>query len=433
LYNLFLYKVAFKAYSNKKSTMASYKAAEDGAYDDSNVDNLLALGGNEFRVAFGEDIEQILDINTMRPGEDLAEMYWALERQVADAVEQGGRIRKRIRDVLFPSVFTHPSAPENAGNYQIDVSTIERIHRDLLFNGNVEACDGTCLVHDTLPITIVLTGAALVSYNGNQGAWLQQLFRRDLRIGGFDPIAEAMALIERRRLRDSTDASSTRDRLSDFTQRGLMSYTERAVLLHKAKAPWRMGHGHPVPHELLTGGGLVINGDMPLLTQSIDIWHKLLAEHKKWVFVTSAPADRVLLTLGDALYPLEFALVKTPLESMRNTVNGSPRRGLRARAQAFVEEVGPQIVIGLYRASAQAPARLFYAHRDYAHLAAIIAIADSVLQEHRGFPMLIDLADMICRITFGSETFNAMVQQAYTEAGAPFRYLRERETRQSKG
>src|SRR5437660_8307239 len=44
-----LYKVAFKAYSNKKSTMASYKATEDGAYDDSNVDNLLALGGNEFR------------------------------------------------------------------------------------------------------------------------------------------------------------------------------------------------------------------------------------------------------------------------------------------------------------------------------------------------------------------------------------------------
>src|SRR6266566_3651118 len=110
--------------------MASYKAAEDGAYDDSNVDDLLALGGNEVRVAFGEDIEQILDINTMRPGEDLAEMYWALERQVADAVEQGGHIRKRIRDVLFPRVFTHPSAPENAGCHHVDVSTIERIHRD---------------------------------------------------------------------------------------------------------------------------------------------------------------------------------------------------------------------------------------------------------------------------------------------------------------
>lgn len=95
-----------------------------------------------------------------------------------------------------------------------------------------------------------------------------------------------------------------------------------------------------------------------------------------------------------------------------------------------MEEIGPQIVIGLYRASMQAPVRLFYAHREYAHLAALIAMADSVLQEHRGFPMLIDLADMVCRTTFGSSTFNALVQQAYTEAGAPFRYLGERETRQ---
>ena len=94
-----------------------------------------------------------------------------------------------------------------------------------------------------------------------------------------------------------------------------------------------------------------------------------------------------------------------------------------------MEELGPQIVIGLYRASAQAPVRLFYAHRDCAHLAALIVIADSVLQEHRGFPMLIDLADMVCHSTFGSATFNTMIQQAYAEAGTPFRYLGERETR----
>ena len=104
-------------------------------------------------------------------------------------------------------------------------------------------------------------------------------------------------------------------------------------------------------------------------------------------------------------------------------------KGLKAEVQAFVEELGPQIVIGLYRASSQAPARLFYAHRDQACLAASIAMADSVLQEHRGFPMLIDLADTVCRTTFGSSTFRGFIEQAYTEAGTPFRYLGERETR----
>lgn len=411
--------------------MESDQPAENSPPDFSNVDNILAIEGNEFQAAFGEAVDNALNIDTWQAGEDLTAMYQALEREVADAVAQGGRIRERVRTELFPLVFKHPQAPENAACYQVDVATIERIHRGLLFNGGVEACDGTSLVHDTLPITIAQIGVSLVSYRGDQGTWVQRLFRRDLRMGGLDPIDEVIALLERRRKRDSTDARSTRDKLSDFTQRGIMAYAERAILLHKSQALWRMGHGHPVPYELLTGGGLVIDKDMPLLRHSMKMWRELLIDHRRWVFVTSAPSDRVLLTLGDALYPLEFALVGTPLQVMRDIASGHlpEGRGLKAATQAFVEEVGPQIVIGLYRASAQAPARLFYAHRDYAHLAALIAMADSVLQEHRGFPMLIDLADMVCRATFGSNTFNSMIQQAYVEAGTPFRYLGERETR----
>src|SRR6266566_2106350 len=411
--------------------MASEQTPDDDSLDGSNTDDILAMEANQFQAAFGESVENPLDIDTWQLGDDLAAMYTALEQQVAQAVEQEGRIRERIRSELFPAVFTHPQAPQQAGCYKVEVAQLERIHRGLLFNGGVEACDGTSLVHDTLPITIAQIGVSLVSYQGNQGTWVHRLYRRDLRVGGLDPIEEAMALLEQRSKRDSTDAQSTRDRLSDFTQRGIMAYAERAILLHKSQAPWRMGHGHPVPYELLTGGGLVIDGDMPLLRQSMQMWRELLVEHKRWVFVTGAPSDRVLLTLGDALDPLEFALVGTPLQVMRDIAGGHlpEKTGLKRQTQDFVEEVGPQIVIGLYRASAQAPVRLFYAHRDCAHLAALIVMADSVLQEHRGFPMLIDLADLVCRTTFGSNTFHAMIQQAYVEAGAPFRYLGERETR----
>ena len=416
--------------------MLSDQAAENTPRDFANVDTILAMEGNAFQAAFGEAVDNALNLDTWHVGEDLAAMYRTLEREVASAVEQGGRIRERIRSELFPLVFQHPQAPGQAGYYQVDVPTIERVHRGLLFNGGVEACDGTSLVHDTLPVTIAQIGVSLVSYQGEQGTWVHRLFRRDLRVGGFDPIEEALALLERRRKRDSTDARSPRDKLSEFTQRGIMAYAERAILLHKSQALWRMGHGHPVPYELLTGGGLVIDGDMPLLRYSMRMWRELLVNHRRWVFVTSAPADRVLLTLGDALDPLQYALVGTPLQSMRDIAGGhlpdtSPAggKGLKTETQAFVEEVGPQIVIGLYRASAQAPARLFYAHRDYAHLAALIVMADSVLQEHRGFPMLIDLADIVCRTTFGSHTFHTLIQQAYAEADVPFRYLGERETR----
>ncbi|HJT59064.1 MAG TPA: hypothetical protein VJ761_21335 [Ktedonobacteraceae bacterium] len=411
--------------------MQNDQATDKHLPDGSGTDNALAIESDEFQAAFGEPVDNTLDIDTWHLGDDLAAMYTRLEREIADAVEQGGRIRERIRSKLFPRAFKHPHAPESAGCYKVDVATIEQIHRGLLFNGGVEACDGTSMVHDTLPITLAQIGVSLVSYQGDQGTWLHRLYRRDLRVGGIDPIGEAMALLEQRGKRDSTDAPSTRDRLSDFTQRGIMAYAERAILLHKSQAVWRMGHGHPVPYELLTGGGLVINRDMPLLRYSMKMWRELLIENKRWVFVSSAPSDRVLLTLGDALDPLEFALVRTPLQSMRDIAGShmSLQAGLKAKVQAFVEELGPQIVVGLYRASAQAPVRLFYAHRDCAHVAALIAMADSVLQEHRGFPMLIDLADMICRSTFGTGTFQSMIQQAYTEAGVPFRYLGERETR----
>ncbi len=416
--------------------MPSDQPSENKRDDFSTVDNILDMANNTFQETFGESVDNTLNIDTWHVGEDLSAMYKTLEQEVANAVEQGGRLRERIRNDLFPLVFQHRDAPKHAGCYPVDVTTLEQIHRSLLFNGGVEACDGTSLMHDTLPITIAQIGVSLVSYNGDQGSWVHRLFRRDLRVGGLDPIDEAVALLERRRSRDSTDVRSTRDKLSDFTQRGIMAYAERAILLHKSQAPWRMGHGHPVPYELLTGGGLVIDGDMPLLHQSMNMWRELLLNHRRWVFVTSAPADRVLLTLGDALYPLEFALVGTPLQSMRDIANGHlpnnhlpGKTGLKAKVQAFVEELGPKIVTGLYRVSAQAPVRLFYAHEDYAHLAALIVMADSILQEHRGFPMLIDLADTVCRTTFGSQTFSTMIQQAYAEAGTPFRYLGERETR----
>ena len=95
----------------------------------------------------------------------------------------------------------------------------------------------------------------------------------------------------------------------------------------------------------------------------------------------------------------------------------------------FCEEAGRAVVMGVYRASSMAPARMFYAHRDFVHEAARIALADSILQEHRGFPMLVDMADGICTTYFGAETLNRPTQTAFSSVGQPYRYLDERITR----
>jgi hypothetical protein len=186
-----------------------------------------------------------------------------------------------------------------------------------------------------------------------------------------------------------------------------------------------MGHGQPAPYELLTG-----SGNMEFLRHSLDLLRELILDHRRFVFVPSAPAERGLLTLGDALGPLEFAVVETSEHRMHQILREGHLRGEhRERAENFTKEVAPEILIGVYRTYAESPPQVFYAHADFVQDAALIAMADSLLQPQRTFPTLIDLADTVCSSLFGTEGFNSTIQTAYAKHGRPLRYLGERETR----
>lgn len=387
------------------------------------------LSEDEYEAAHGEKLSHTLDLDTWLPGADLVQMYARLEQEIAEAVQQEGEFEERIRREIFPRLRTRPDAPPGAGVYRVSIERLEEIHRKLLFNGAVEACDGTVVTYDTLPVTITQIGVCLVSYRGDQGSWVHRIFRRDLRTTGKNPIDEAMELLERRRRRGVVDRDSARDRLSSLARRGIMAYAERAVLLDRSRAAWRMGHGVPAPYELVTGSG------MPeLLRAGLDLLKRLILDHKRFVFMPSSPAARELLTIGNALYPFEYAIVDTTRDNLYRIYERGHYRSqewgdLQNAVEDFVEECGPRIAVGMYRTSSLAPCQVFYAHVDHAHEAALIAMADSVLQEHRGFPMLIDLADGMCRSVFGADMFADSAQAAYAAAGAPFRYLTERSTR----
>ena len=137
-----------------------------------------------------------------------------------------------------------------------------------------------------------------------------------------------------------------------------------------------------------------------------------------------------MITIGNALEAREYVLIETAKTGLEKIINQGHARNLMLEYQnEFIEKYGDQVVVGLFKSSNMAPAHVFYAHRDHFQTAALIAISDGILQEHRGFPMLIDLADQICYSTFSPDTFFASVRQAYADAGQPFRFLGERETR----
>ncbi len=400
--------------------------------------DLPEISAEEFREGFGEDLRQTLDLNTWFTGEDLDVVYSRIEAEVREAVAQEEALRKTIREVIFPRLGGRLDAPKGAGVYEASRGNLERIHRGLLFNGGVEACDGTRQVHDTLPLTIFQIGVSLVSYQGNQGTWGHRLFRRDLRVSGGDPTKEMLQILERREQRGGLNQPSRRDTLSELAQRGIMAYAERAILLERSAATWRMGHGNPAPYELITG-----SGNLDLMIESTKIIRRLVEDHQKFVFVASEPSDRLLLTIGQALRPQEYAIVRTLKEMIDKTVEHGHYRmrttvdttwdGQTLKPQDWIirfrDVVAPQVVVGVYRATRLAPAQVFYAHVDHADIAAHIVLADSVLQEHRGFPLLIDLADNVCSRVFGGDTLTGPVSTAYADTGAPWRYLSERATR----
>jgi hypothetical protein len=380
---------------------------------------------SEFQEAFGEKLSQTLDLDTWDAGGQLAEVFDRLDREVADALEREDRIRKAVREVVFPTIISRRNAPSDAGVFQATTAQLRSTQADVLFNGGTEGYDGTVAVHDTLPLTIAQIGVCLVSYLGEHGSWVQRLFRRDLRVRGLDPVQEAVAVLERHASRSGLGQPSARDKLTELGRRGIMTYAERAVLLRKSTAPWRMGHGNPAPYELLTG-----SGSMDLLKAGLDVVEELVVAHRRFVFIPSAPGERMLLTIGNALRPLEYSIVDDSKQRMERIVEQGHLRGAyRKRAENFCAATAAEVLVGVYRMSHDVPPQIFYAHKDFVHEAALIAMADSIIQSHRGFPMLIDLAHSVCQSTFGADTFNSTVQSTYARRGKALPFLSERDTR----
>jgi hypothetical protein len=391
-----------------------------------------------FDQAFGESLEAMLDLRSWQDTDDLSQLYERLASEVRAAVEQERRVREQFRAAVLPRLATAPSAPPGAGFHRVDEDELKQITEGLLFNGKVLASDASLNPFDTLPLTVVQVGVSTVAYYGSAHSWVRRLYRRDLRVRPDDPLEEALALLERRERREALDHPPRRDYLSRFATRAIAEYVERAILLERGEDCWLLGHGSPAPFELITGAG-----SRDLMVLGTRLVERLIAGHRRFVYVPSAPRHRLLQSLGHALLPLEYAIVQwlnDYLEPVfahgqwagRTTVDTTAdgrRLTTTEWIQRFRDQITAQVVVGIYRATPAARAQVFYAHRDLAHVAARIALADSVLQWHRGFPLLLDLADHTCATLFGGQVLRDTVSTAYAAAGAPWEYFAERATR----
>lgn len=355
-----------------------------------------SAAGRSYEEATGERIEDTLDLDTWDPAERIAEQFDRLQHEIVEAQIREIESRRDIRDKVFPVLRSRRGAPRDSGVHEIQLSDLRQVQRQVLFSGHVQAVDGASVIHQTLPITIVQTAIAMANYLGEHGTWGHRIFQKDVKVSARDALDRTLALLEQRAAADDAEEAG----ISDMLRRGLMANAELAVLAQKAQAPWRMGHGHPLPKELLTGAG------MPELIQlSIPLFDELLLRHRRFVYLPRGSSSRLLQTIGDALAPLEFAIVEDVSEYMGRVIEaghyGTGKfQDAKRELDAFHAAAATSIVAGVFRVSPHGPSQIFYAHADFAGEAAIVAMADAILVEPRGFPMLLDLAGGICRELF---------------------------------
>jgi hypothetical protein len=385
---------------------------------------LELFGDEDFRQAFGEDLSAMLDLELWAGGFDIKSAMARFRQEIASAVEKEGRMRTVIRSEILPLLSSpkRPRNPGSAGVYKASPEELTETCEKLLFAGHVEAVNSTAVSHDSLPIGITQIGVAMVGYGGNSGTFSQRLYRKEMSSRSEASLQEVLALIDRRHNGFKGEAE---DYFSRLARRCIKTYAERALLVDKAEAEWRLGHGNPCAHELLSGAGY-----MSLLEASLGVLRRLIRDYKKFVFVSSAMEERGWLTMGHALNAGEYAILET-LERHGERIVDRWRYGPESRVKAltFVKECCPEVLVGLFRASERSPPRLFYAHREHVHVAARIALADSMFRPERGFPMLLEVAGNACRSAFGAEGFQGLVQDAYAQAGANLEYFSEREKR----
>jgi hypothetical protein len=174
---------------------------------------------------------------------------------------------------------------------------------------------------------------------------------------------------------------------------------------------------------------------LELMVEATRVLRELVEVHQKFLFVAGEPREALFRTIGQALRPMEYAIIGTLDERLDTWLHQERFKiGVSTRLMwdeelitpaewipRVIERVASKIVVGLFRPTILAPAQSFYAHIDHSDIAGHIALADSMLKE-QGTSMLLEMAHRVCTSVFG-ESLEALAQSAYIAAGAHNRFL----------
>jgi hypothetical protein len=280
----------------------------------------------------------------------------------------------------------------------------------LLMSGKGVGVDGTVARYRLFSGIRCQIGVVAVNYAGDK-------IQRSFFISEASIRKEPEDAIERIAGRMASD-----DALSDMAIRGLMLYREReAGLDGRFRDCHVMFHGPLLPFELMSG-----LGRLRALNVTLEILRRLVRERRSFSII-STTAYQDYLTFGRAIEPGEY-LTASSYTLGHHLANSSQflsyrekwREEERRTVEEFIRDYAGRILIGVIRIGERP--YVFHAHEEIFDLAAAIIARDAMFQREKGFPLLIDYADAMCKEYFSSSEFRAMMEYELARCGA---YLSE--------
>lgn len=308
-----------------------------------------------------------------------------------------------------------------------DDEYINDLREKMLYSGRVYATDGTLAKYETLSMVGAQIGISRVNYQGDTGQIVTNLMQWGKEVPRPATAADIRNAIESR-------GKTLTDKLPNVFLQALMLYKERQVLLDCPHEAFKLIHGPVFPFEMLTGAG-----KQHILKPCLDLIGALIDDGNYASIISHvSPDDRPLIVLGRALHAGEYIVLDTGTDLLNQfeanahyTDTRIPYYGDRSQRQVFTEfkeMYGARVVRGVLRAHWMSPPFMFYCNASNIEKSVHLLLADAS-HTPRGFPLLIDMADLTCAGLFKQGDYTHYLNAEFARAAGTGIYQSERSTR----
>lgn len=194
---------------------------------------------------------------------------------------------------------------------------------------------------------------------------------------------------------------------------GIMLYKEREMALRRNES-WKFVQGEIFPYGLRMGLGY-----LRALQSTLKLMEKIFQAGNVIAVQATTKDDPVYAKLGAALKNGEYVSIHPYSDDLTDFLTNAHFTDVSGDEKAFKEfnsNYGSLFIRGMYKVKNRA--YTFFAHRDIFDDAAALIIRDSMFRPMRGFPLLLDYADIICSKLVSASEFKRQVEYKLAKFGA---------------